>query len=86
MIEARGREVLLIGEATPIIAAQLAGLSVPVTSCGDMASAVTYVSARVKPGDVVLLSPACASFDQYSGYNERGRHFKTLVQQLEEEG
>ena len=86
LIEARGREVLLIGEATPIIAAQLAGLSVPVTSCGDMASAVTYASARVKPGDVVLLSPACASFDQYSGYNERGRHFKTLVQQLEEEG
>jgi UDP-N-acetylmuramoylalanine--D-glutamate ligase len=86
LIEARGRGVLLIGEATPIIDAQLAGLAVPVTSCGDMAAALAYASARVVPGDVVLLSPACASFDQYSGYNERGRHFKTLVGQLEEKG
>jgi UDP-N-acetylmuramoylalanine--D-glutamate ligase len=86
LIEARGREVLLIGEATEIIAAQLAGLAVPVTRCGDMASAVAYASARVVPGDVVLLSPACASFDQYSGYNERGRHFKSLVHDLEKKG
>jgi UDP-N-acetylmuramoylalanine--D-glutamate ligase len=86
LIEARGRGVLLIGEATPIIEAQLAGMSIPLTSCGDMASAIAYASARVVPGDVVLLSPACASFDQYSGYNERGRHFKTLVGQLEEKG
>jgi len=86
LIEARGRGVLLIGEATPIIDAQLAGISVPVTSCGDMAAAIAYASARVVPGDVVLLSPACASFDQYSGYNERGRHFKSLVGQLEEKG
>jgi UDP-N-acetylmuramoylalanine--D-glutamate ligase len=86
LIEARGRGVLLIGEATPIIEAQLAGMPVPLTSCGDMASAIAYASARAVPGDVVLLSPACASFDQYSGYNERGRHFKTLVGQLEEKG
>ena len=86
LIEARGREVLLIGEATEIIATQLAGLAVPVTRCGDMASAVAYASARVVPGDVVLLSPACASFDQYSGYNERGRHFKSLVHDLEKKG
>jgi len=86
LIEAGGRAVLLIGEATGIIAAQLAGIAVPVTSCGDMASAIAYASARVVPGDVVLLSPACASFDQYSGYNERGRHFKSLVHQLGGEG
>lgn len=86
LIEARGRAVLLIGEATEIIAAQLAGVSVPVRSCGDMASAIAYASTRAVPGDVVLLSPACASFDQYSGYNERGRHFKSLVLQLGEKG
>jgi UDP-N-acetylmuramoylalanine--D-glutamate ligase len=83
LIEARGRAVLLIGEATPIIEAQLAGLPVPVVPCGDMGSAIAYAAARVVPGDVVLLSPACASFDQYSGYTERGRHFKTLVGLLE---
>lgn len=86
LIEARGREVLLIGEATPIIAAQLADLAIPVVHCGDMAAAVAYASSRVVPGDVVLLSPACASFDQYSGYNERGRHFKSLVHDLERKG
>jgi UDP-N-acetylmuramoylalanine--D-glutamate ligase len=86
LIEARGRAVLLIGEATPIIEHQLAGISIPITSCGDMASAIAYSSARVVPGDVVLLSPACASFDQYSGYNERGRHFKSIVNQLEAKG
>jgi UDP-N-acetylmuramoylalanine--D-glutamate ligase len=86
LIETRGRAVLLIGEATGIIDAQLAGISVPVKSCGDMAAAIAYASARVVSGDVVLLSPACASFDQYSGYNERGRHFKSLVRQLEEKG
>ncbi len=84
LIEARGRGVLLIGEATEIIAAQLAGISVPLAACGDMATAIAYAGARVVPGDVVLLSPACASFDQYSGYNERGRHFKSLVSQLGE--
>jgi UDP-N-acetylmuramoylalanine--D-glutamate ligase len=86
LIEARGRAVLLIGEATPIIEKQLAGLAVPMTCCGDMASAVAYAAARVVPGDVVLLSPACASFDQYSGYNERGRHFKSLVHDLSKKG
>ena len=86
LIEARGRGVLLIGEATPIIEAQLAGMPVSLTSCGDMAAAIAYAAARVVPGDVVLLSPACASFDQYSGYNERGRHFKSLVGRLEEKG
>jgi len=86
LIEARGRAVLLIGEATPIIEKQLAGLALPMTRCGDMASAVAYAAARVVPGDVVLLSPACASFDQYSGYNERGRHFKSLVNGLDKKG
>ena len=84
LIEARAHGVLLIGEAARKIADHLEGLAVPVTDCGDMATAMRYAAARAAPGDVVLLSPACASFDQYSGYNERGRHFKSLVQALEE--
>jgi UDP-N-acetylmuramoylalanine--D-glutamate ligase len=84
LIAARGRGVLLIGEAAAKIAPYLGGLSVPVTDCGGMAAALAYASARAVAGDLVLLSPACASFDQYSGYDERGRHFKSLVQALEE--
>jgi UDP-N-acetylmuramoylalanine--D-glutamate ligase len=84
LIEARGTMALLIGEATPIIQAQLAGLTVPIRECGDMAAAVRLAHEQARPGDVVLLSPACASFDQYSGYEERGRHFKRLVRELEE--
>jgi UDP-N-acetylmuramoylalanine--D-glutamate ligase len=82
LIAARGRGVLLIGEAAAIISPYLDGLPVPVTDCGDMATALQHAAARAVPGDVVLLSPACASFDQYSGYNERGRHFKRLVHAL----
>lgn len=82
LIAARGRGVLLIGEAAAIISPYLDGLPVPVTDCGDMATALEHAAARAVPGDVVLLSPACASFDQYSGYNERGRHFKRLVHAL----
>ena len=84
LIAARGRGVLLIGEASANISPYLDGLPVPVTDCGDMAAALEHAAARAVPGDVVLLSPACASFDQYSGYNERGRHFKSLVRALEE--
>jgi len=84
LIAARARGVLLIGEAAAIIRPYLDGLPVAVTDCGDMATALEHAAARALPGDVVLLSPACASFDQYSGYNERGRHFKRLVQGLTE--
>jgi UDP-N-acetylmuramoylalanine--D-glutamate ligase len=83
LINQRGRAVLLIGEATDIIEAQLGTLAVPVRRCGDLANAIAHAAINAIPGDVVLLSPACASFDQYSGYEQRGRHFKELVRALE---
>ena len=86
LIAARGRGVLLIGEAAANISPYLEGLPVPITDCGDMAAALAHAAARAVPDDVVLLSPACASFDQYSGYNERGRHFKCLVHALADGG
>ena len=50
--------------------------------CGDLERAVSEASRRARPGETVLLSPACASFDQYRDYEERGEHFKELVRML----
>jgi UDP-N-acetylmuramoylalanine--D-glutamate ligase len=55
------------------------------TDRGDLAAAVAAARAAARPGDVVLLSPACASFDQYASFEERGRHFQTLVRNFTEE-
>lgn len=52
--------------------------------CETMDEAVAAAWQKSSPGDVILLSPACASFDQYENYEQRGRHFKKLVQQLVE--
>jgi UDP-N-acetylmuramoylalanine--D-glutamate ligase len=50
---------------------------------GDLAAAVARAAAEADPGDVVLLSPACASFDQFENFAARGQEFKRLVQNLE---
>jgi UDP-N-acetylmuramoylalanine--D-glutamate ligase len=75
------RSVLLIGSSAEKIDAQLAGV-VPVEHAGTMARAVDMAAERAKPGDTVLLSPACASFDQFDNYEHRGRVFKQLVRAL----
>jgi UDP-N-acetylmuramoylalanine--D-glutamate ligase len=49
---------------------------------GTLDRAVATASAAARPGEVVLLSPACASYDQYRSYEERGDHFKALVRGL----
>ena len=77
----RVREVLLIGAAAPVIAEQLAG-SVELVQAGDLSTAVTHAFTRSRPGDTVLLAPACSSFDQFEDYEERGRVFKDLVKRL----
>ena len=51
----------------------------PLNRCGDLERAVAAARAAARPGDTVLLSPACASFDQYANYEERGAHFRALV-------
>jgi UDP-N-acetylmuramoylalanine--D-glutamate ligase len=75
----RARAVYLIGEAAAEIGTALAGTAVPLHDCGDLEAAVTAARAAAHPGDVVLLSPACASYDQYRSFEERGDHFRTLV-------
>jgi UDP-N-acetylmuramoylalanine--D-glutamate ligase len=71
----RCASVALIGEAADELAALLPGAR----RCGDLAHAVDAAGAAARPGDVVLLSPACASFDQFRDFEDRGRAFKELV-------
>jgi len=75
------KRILLIGEDTPVIEKELAGIA-PMERRHDLPGAVARAAQIAEPGDSVLLSPACASFDQYKNYEERGRHFKTLVKNL----
>jgi UDP-N-acetylmuramoylalanine--D-glutamate ligase len=81
LIKRHVRQLLLIGEDTPRIRKDL-GKAVLMEDVGAMPHAVRRASQIARPGEVVLLSPACASFDQYQNYEERGRHFKTLVKKL----
>jgi UDP-N-acetylmuramoylalanine--D-glutamate ligase len=76
------RLVLLIGAAAEKIAAQL-DPAVPVERAGTLEVAVRHAFERARPGDSVLLAPACASFDQFDNFEHRGRVFKQLVRQLE---
>lgn len=77
----RARGALLIGEAAQKIRRQIRG--VPIEECGTLAAAVARAHSRARPGDTVLLAPACASFDQFENYGRRGREFKRLVEELE---
>ena len=72
------RAVVAIGEAAPDIHAAFGALA-PVVDAGSMAEAVSLAAGLAGPGDAVVLSPGCASFDWYSGYPARGDDFKRLV-------
>jgi UDP-N-acetylmuramoylalanine--D-glutamate ligase len=73
---------LLIGAAAEKIERQITG-SVAIERVGSLERAVEIASHAARPGDVVLLAPACASFDQFQNYEHRGRVFKDLVHHLE---
>jgi UDP-N-acetylmuramoylalanine--D-glutamate ligase len=68
----------LIGEASDRLAQDLAG-TVPLEPCVELGRAVSAARAAARPGDVILLSPATASYDQYANYEERGKHFRELA-------
>ena len=75
------REALLIGEAAQKILSQLEG-RIPMRDCGTLERAVRYAHQHASAGDTVLLSPACASFDQFQSYGHRGRELKRIVAEL----
>jgi UDP-N-acetylmuramoylalanine--D-glutamate ligase len=79
-VERRCEAVYLIGEDAPLIAAALASVSIPVHECGELELAIARAREAARDGDVVLLSPACASFDQFADFEARGERFRELVQ------
>ena len=80
-INLRCKGVLTIGESMDKIERELKS-TVPLKRCGTLDKAIRYAAAQARKGDVVLLSPACSSFDQFKDYEERGRVFKQLVRQV----
>jgi len=78
------RRVVLIGEDAPLLRRALAD-GVPLAEAGSMQAAVAAAAGAALPGDCVLLSPACASFDMFSGYAHRGEMFRQAVRALKGE-
>lgn len=78
VVEEKVKSIILIGKDAPLIDKALAGC-VPVCFANSMLSAVQTAAELAAPGDHVLLSPACASIDQYKNYQERGEKFATAV-------
>jgi UDP-N-acetylmuramoylalanine--D-glutamate ligase len=72
----------LIGEAAGELAAALGGAGVQFLTAVTLDRAVAEAAAAARPGDVVLLSPACASYDQFRDFEHRGEEFRRLVQNL----
>jgi UDP-N-acetylmuramoylalanine--D-glutamate ligase len=78
------RAVVLIGRDAPLIEAALASTGVPLLPVASLPEAVTLAAGRAHPGDAVLLSPACASFDMFKDYAHRAAVFCEAVQELAE--
>ncbi len=81
LLQGRVRDILLIGAAADRIEAELKDVAVTIRA-GDLETAVRQAFQRAVPGEVVLLAPACASFDQFEDYEHRGQVFKKLTSEL----
>jgi UDP-N-acetylmuramoylalanine--D-glutamate ligase len=85
-VRSHARAVVLIGRDAQLIAAALADSGVPIENAKDMETAVRLCAERARPGDAVLLSPACASWDMYRNYAHRAEVFVAAVQRLQAHG
>jgi UDP-N-acetylmuramoylalanine--D-glutamate ligase len=81
-LEKRARGVMLIGAAAEKIASHI-GTALPLVQCGTLEVAVRDAFVKARPGDTILLAPACASFDQFRSFEHRGEVFKQIVLGLE---
>ncbi|MGH9629071.1 MAG: glutamate ligase domain-containing protein, partial [Bryobacteraceae bacterium] len=77
----KSRAALLVGAAAGKIAEQLDG-ALPLVRCGTIEAAVQEARRSASAGEIVLLAPACASFDQFENFEHRGRVFKDAVKAL----
>ncbi|MCA9714240.1 MAG: UDP-N-acetylmuramoyl-L-alanine--D-glutamate ligase [Myxococcales bacterium] len=82
LLASRGRGLVAIGEAASAVLAATGGI-VPSTQAETMAQAVDRAREMARPGDAVILSPACSSFDWYESYHHRGEDFRAIVRALE---
>jgi UDP-N-acetylmuramoylalanine--D-glutamate ligase len=81
LVKSKVRHLVLLGEARESLMEGLRGTA-PVSEVGGLEEAVRRAFVEALPGDAVLLAPACASFDMFRNYEDRGRAFKDLVSQL----
>jgi UDP-N-acetylmuramoylalanine--D-glutamate ligase len=81
LVTEKTKAVLTIGAAAGRVASALDSATT-IVPASDMQRAIAYAREHARPGDVVLLSPACASFDQYRNFEHRGEHFEELVRGL----
>jgi UDP-N-acetylmuramoylalanine--D-glutamate ligase len=81
LLRARGRALVVFGEAREKIFAALSDC-LPTVRAVDLKEALANARASAQPGDVVLLSPACSSFDQFTSFEARGDAFRALVEGL----
>ena len=83
----RAKAVFLIGQASEKIARAVAAVSKsppPIAFCATLEEAVYKAKSESRPGDVVLLSPACASYDMFPNFEARGERFRKVVHELTE--
>ncbi len=80
LLRGRCRAVIAYGEARPIVIRELAGAGVPLIEAGSFDEVMARARQLATPGDAVLLSPACSSYDMFHNYEERGTRFREIVQ------
>ena len=80
LLRNRCRAVIAYGEAGPLVQRDLARSGLKVVEGGDFERVMRTARGLAQPGDAVLLSPACSSYDMFHNYEERGRRFRDIVQ------